>query len=133
MACNISDMIIQNDKRYFKYRSYQDSFDQYKRQIDSTILQQCRDIDRESFLLFQNDIDCRWLKDKTRVGNAKSEVCNIAEKTYIGYDNYNALSLNEYLLIPCKHNTYRNQVSCGIDTCCSTQHQLFMNCTRKNT
>ena len=77
----------------------------------------------------QNDYDCVLLA-KTRGGNAKDNNCTLDDRSYIGYDNFNSYSLQEYLLVPCKQSTYRNEHTCDITKCCSAKHQLFNNITK---
>jgi len=39
--------------------------------------------------------------------------------------------MQEYLIIPCPKPTYKNYVTCNEDKCCSRNHQLFKNWTKR--
>lgn len=45
-----------------------------------------------------------------------------------GFDRYN---LAEFLIVPCIKPTHKNYVICGEDKCCTKQHQLFKNLTKR--
>ena len=70
---------------------------------------------------------------KTRGGNIKEYLCKEMKKPMgpAGYDNYNAQSLQDYLLVPCKQNTFKNYINCDDKKCCSIRHQMFMNHTKR--
>lgn len=135
---NISDEILCTYLKYLNHKERKANEEFMLRQFSYCTIQD-RDIDKESmFWLKQSENDCRVLTHKTRGGNAKSEICSTpnASGTKVpevkaGYDNFTSKSLEEYLLIPCKMNTYRNYVSCDVGKCCSIRHQLFMNQTKK--
>jgi hypothetical protein len=85
------------------------------------------------------DVESRlWKKEKgamcgdimnTRAGNAKE--CRPLDNM-AGYDNINSVpSMNEYLMVPCRVNTFRNHLECDQNKCCSVRHQLFMNHTKR--
>lgn len=64
----------------------------------------------------------------TRGGNA---VFCEADKLAPGYNNYTKYHMNEYLLVPCKENTWKNHVQCDNNKCCSVQHQMYDNLTKR--
>ena len=37
----------------------------------------------------------------------------------------------DFLMDPCRENTFRNHVVCDAEKCCSMRHQLFMNMTKR--
>jgi hypothetical protein len=66
---------------------------------------------------------------QARGGNALA--CTDDSMLKQGYQNYSPYHMSEFLLIPCKQNTYRNYVDCDEDKCCSIQHQMFNNMTKR--
>jgi hypothetical protein len=126
-----SDHIICNKKasQTFQHKKYNDKlFFQQMGNVQPTML---KNVAREHELLkaSQNPRLYTCTEDiMSRGGNA--EVC---EGTDIcqGYKCYTQYHLNEYLLIPCKTNTFRNHIECDNDKCCSVHHQMFMNLTKR--
>lgn len=66
---------------------------------------------------------------QARGGNAIA--CTDDSMLRQGYKNYTPYNMSEYLLVPCKENTFRNFVDCDEDRCCSVHHQLFDNMTKR--
>ena len=125
-----SDDILCNNMKYYDF---------YAKKKDDLafchVMQNCwrpeeKIVDKETKLWQgKKEKDCSIGYHITRGGNAKC-----VEKEYsikAGYDNYTPESLKDYLLIPCKQNTYRNYIACDDAKCCSIRHQMFMNQTKR--
>lgn len=57
--------------------------------------------------------------------------CEASKPMCQGWSCYTAYNLNDFLLTPCKTNTWRNHIACDDDKCCSVHHQMYMNMTRR--
>jgi hypothetical protein len=101
-----------------------------------TVPKEPKNIDNESKLWRgSRGANCSLPYYLTRGGNSKkcpTPVTETRKDAIVGYDNFeSAYSLNNYLMVPCKQNTFRNYVQCDNEKCCSIRHQLFMNVTRR--
>ena len=47
------------------------------------------------------------------------------------HPEYSRYYMNEFLLVPCAKPTYKNYIRCDDVKCCSIQHQLFNNWTKR--
>lgn len=63
----------------------------------------------------------------TRGGNYTCKEKNIMT----GYNAFPNKVPNDFLLVPCPSNTFRNHVDCDENKCCSVNHQLFNNWTKR--
>ena len=128
-AC-MSDAILCNNLTYHDYLHRRGNDRAFCWQMNACFLPAKKPVDVESRL---------WKKEKgamcgdimnTRAGNAKD--CWPPLDNMAGYDNINSVpSMNEYLMVPCRVNTFRNHLECDQNKCCSVRHQLFMNHTKR--
>jgi hypothetical protein len=129
-----SDNILCNNTRYYDFYNKKQNDLALCWQLNGCSLPADKNIDFETRLWRGSSDDCRYGVMWTRGGNAKDPSCK-KKHTQIdvlaGYDNYTSSSLNDYLLIPCKQNTFRNYISCDDNKCCSIRHQMFMNLTKR--
>jgi hypothetical protein len=126
-----SDHMICNTKSLLTFEHKKTNDQLFYQQMGNTQRVHLRDVEREYSLLTDslnpklyvcnNSIDSRG-------GNAIS--CDRAGICQ-GYNCYNAYHMNDYLLIPCKENTFVNYVDCDNNKCCSVRHQMFMNITKR--
>jgi hypothetical protein len=129
-AC-MSDAILCNNLTYHDYLHRKDNDRAFCWRMNGCILPDKKPIDVESHL---------WKKEKEamcgeimniRAGNAKDYICPHPTAT-VGYDNMSsAPNMNDYLMVPCRINTYRNYIACDDKKCCSIRHQMFMNHTKR--
>jgi hypothetical protein len=127
-----SDDILCNNMRYYNFYAKLKDDRAFCHQMQNCYLPSQKEIDAETKLWRgKKGMDCSIGYHLTRAGNSKTPSCKPPYKSYAGYDNYNNESLEEYLMIPCKQNTFRNYVACDNNKCCSIRHQLFMNNTKR--
>lgn len=129
---DVSDRILCTDITYWNYEVNKNNESILQRQFQHSAL--CnKDVNKETLLLLKHrERDCQVITQNTRGGNAKSQICDTSSYSIpVGYDNFSSTSLAEYLVIPCKQNTYRNYLGCNATDCCSIRHQLFWNHTKK--
>lgn len=126
-----SDVIICNKKANNMYK--------YRRENDALFLQRfnmnqptdIRNVNLEAGL-FRDSLDPRkYICNEainSRGGNAvpceKGNICS-------GFKCYSEYHMNDYLLIPCKTNTWNNYVECDNNKCCSVHHQMYDNITKR--
>lgn len=128
-----SDAIICNKKaqNMLKYIKENDSL--FLQRLNNTTPNNLRNFDREFGLFTDNMNPKKHICNKainTRGGNAV--FCDLkGEELVGGYANYTMYHLNEYLMVPCKQNTWRNHVSCDENKCCSILHQMYDNVTKR--
>lgn len=48
-----------------------------------------------------------------------------------GFKCFTEYHMDEYLLTPCKTNTWKNHVECDNSKCCSVHHQMYDNWTKR--
>lgn len=130
-----SDDIHCNNMRYYNFYSKLKDDRAFCHQMQNCYLPQEKVIDDETKLWRkQKGQDCSIGYHITRGGNSKTPSCKPVMNKVLGpagYDNYTSESLSEYLMIPCKQNTFRNHLACDNNKCCSVRHQLFMNQTKR--
>lgn len=134
-ALKMSDNIVCNNLNYFDFYHRKGNDHAFCWQMQGCMLPGEKAFDKETHLWRgKKEDDCTIGLFETRGGNAKAMTC---EKSLInieqaaGYDNYNANSLTEYLMVPCRQNTFRNYLNCDDKKCCSIRHQMFMNHTKR--
>jgi len=128
-AC-MSDAILCNNLRYHDYLHKKGNDRAFCWQMNACYLPAKKPVDVETRL---------WKKEKgamcgdimnVRAGNARD--CQPTPKTTVGYDNMaSPMSMNDYLMVPCRENTFRNHLECDTKKCCSVRHQMFMNHTKR--
>lgn len=130
-----SDDILCNNLKYYDFYQRQRDDRAFCHQVQNCQLPNEKIVDDETRMWRgRRGADCTLPYHLTRGGNSKTPSCIPALKHSLGpagYDNYNTKSLSEYLLIPCRENTFQNYVACDRGKCCSVNHQLFMNLTRR--
>jgi len=124
-----SDSMICNTKAHntFQHKKQNDLI--FYNAISDKIGIPMRDVDSELLLWKGRDPrECSLTSSVTsRGGNAKTCDTNICQ----GYTCFQPAYLDEFLLEPCKENTFRNHIVCDETKCCSLRHQLFMNITKR--
>lgn len=134
-SIKMSDNILCNNLNYFDFYQAKDNNQAFCWQMQGCVLPGDKMIDSETHLWRgKKEDDCTIGLFETRGGNAKDPTCGKKVNKIdvaAGYDNYTANSLENYLLVPCKQNTFRNYVNCDQNKCCSIRHQMFMNLTKR--
>jgi hypothetical protein len=124
------DIMMCNTKANMTFQHKKENDNIFFQVMGNTQPTQVRDVGRE--FMIQNSRQSRQYictpSIDTRGGNSVS--CAPGEM-YQGYANYNNYAMADYLMTPCKTNTFKNHVSCDEDKCCSVHHQLFNNMTKR--
>ena len=123
-----SDKLMCNTKAnsMYKYRKENDSI--FLQTMRNTQPVNIRDVGREFAEMIDPKLYICNDVINTRGGNA---VYCESEKLAAGYNNYTKYHMNEYLLVPCQENTWKNHVMCDNDKCCSVKHQMYDNQTKR--
>lgn len=126
-----SDAMICNNhmERQCKYNAMNNQA--FMQQMSNPQATTLRDINMEtkSFIGMDTRVYCN---DLINIRGKNALVPCINKRPCMGYECYTPFHINEYLLIPCKENTYRNHLVCDDDKCCSLRHQMFMNVTKRH-
>lgn len=126
----MSDAILCNNMKHLNFYEKKKDDLAFCWQMHNCSLPEEKVVDNETRLWRgKKEADCSVGYFTVRGGNAKP--CNTAPYGPAGYDNYTSESLQDYLLIPCKQNTFRNYIRCDDKKCCSIRHQMFMNHTKR--
>ncbi len=121
-----SDHMICNNYAALTFQHKYDNDTIFINQISKGAPRCIRPLDDESRLwISQNPRMCDW--DTLRMLQNKKENTPIKA----GYDAYPDVNKNDFLMIPCKQNTFKNHIECDDNKCCSVNHQLFENITRR--
>lgn len=131
MELEYSDSIVCNNRAYlgWKYTKMNDTLAQQR--FQGTLPTGIRDIDTESHLWTSTMNPREYVCSPMVTSRGRNDMTCKPDEFYQGYDNFNGRSLSDYLLIPCKENTFRNHIECDSDKCCSIRHQLFCNMTKR--
>lgn len=125
------DGMICNTKANMTFSHKKDNDNIFYQVMGNTQPTSIRDVQRE-FSMQTNSLSSRQYvctpSIDTRGGNSVSCAPRVM---YQGYENYNTYAMADYLLTPCKTNTFKNHISCDDTNCCSVHHQLFNNLTKK--
>ncbi len=127
-----SDHISCNTRAYLGWNHTRMNDEIFLRNIRGTGQSRIRDVEEESKLqkeIFKSKEYLCTPMINQRGGNAMP--CAGDDRLKQGYNNFTAYHLSEYLMVPCKKNTFRNFVDCDEDRCCSVSHQLFNNMTKR--
>jgi len=128
---NNSDTIHCNNYAYLVFQHKKDNDEIFINRMSKTVPHCVRPIDDESKL---------WSGSKSsripscdpdimnRGGNAPSKSPHCIKA---GYQAWPSRNPNDFLLIPCETNTWRNYVDCDAKKCCSVHHQMFGNVTKR--
>lgn len=92
---------------------------------------QLRNVDQESQAYFGMSTRT-YCDDLINVRGKNALVPCINKRPCMGYECYTPFHINDYTLIPCKENTWRNHLVCDDGKCCSLRHQMFMNITKRH-
>lgn len=128
-----SDIMQCNTKanNMYKYRKENDSL--FLQRMNNTQPSQLRNFDEE-FALFTDSIDPKKYICNEAINSRGGNAVFCAKKGQAlvgGYENYTSYHLNDYLMVPCKQNTWRNHIECDKDKCCSILHQMYDNVTKR--
>jgi hypothetical protein len=123
-----SDKMMCNTKANNMYKYLKENDTLFLQRMRNTQPVHVRDIGKEwSHMIDPKMYICNDVIN-TRGGNA---VYCEADKSAAGYNNYTKYHMNEYLLVPCKENTWKNYVQCDNNKCCSVKHQMYDNQTKR--
>jgi len=120
-----SDSIIVSNYAYLTFEDKKRNDQMFLNFVGSTNQECVRDITKESSILIAPSSRVSSCLDATRGGNASS----LSLKA--GYDAWPGKNMNDFLMVPCEQNTWRNHIESDADKSCSVRHQMFMNLTKK--
>ena len=128
-----SDNMICNTKANLTFQHKKQNDLMFYKSIGTSLLSPMRDPTTEFNLLSGKDPrSCNLSKAFTsRGGNSLNCSDTPCKSIPQGYDCMKQQNIQEYLLMPCKQNTFRNHIVCDDTKCCSKRHQLFMNITKR--
>jgi len=126
-----SDSIQCNNYAYLVFQHKQDNDTIFINNMTKVVPHCVRPIDNET-KLWSGSVSSRVYTCEPEVmnrgGNAPQEPPPCLRA---GYNAWPSSHPNDFLLYPCKKNTWRNYVSCDSDKCCSIHHQMFDNVTKR--
>lgn len=125
-----SDMMVCNTRANASFKFKKENDIAFLQQVRNTQPTKLKPIGLESLLQRSKNPREYVCNDSinSRGGNAVScqdnDICT-------GYDCYDNYHMQEYLMRPCKFNTFRNFLIEDDNKICSRQHQLFNNLTKR--
>lgn len=126
-----SDVMVCNSRAHNIYKHHQENdaiFLQRMNNPQPTSLKNTRlEFNLQTDSLNSRKAECTPFINK-RGGNA---IPCLSYTSCQGYKCYSEYHLNDFLLIPCKENTWRNYIECDDNKCCSVLHQMYDNHTRR--
>lgn len=125
-----SDHMICNTRKELAYKYNRLNDELFLQHFGKTLPHSLKDIDMENKA--RNGKDERTYCDyivHTRGNNGTPPVLDKAP--CVGYDCYTPYHLNDFLLVPCTKNTFRNYLVQDEHSICTAHHQLFTNLTKR--
>lgn len=126
-----SDVIACKARAYNIYKHRKENDIMFLQQFANPQPVGIRDI-RDEFSLLTAALDPRKYicNDMILSRGGNADYCD-KEPFCQGYKCYSQYHLNEFLMTPCKYNTWRNYVDCDDTKCCSVHHQMYDNWTKR--
>jgi hypothetical protein len=121
-----SDNILCKNTGYLSYQHIKENDTLFRQQMQNTVPRCLRDVGNESkmFLNMSSKVAiCSQLI------NNRGKSCPEPSKTCPSL--YSAYTLNDFLLVPCPKNTYKNYLVFDDKKTCSKSHQILNNWTRR--
>lgn len=83
--------------------------------------------------LMDRDIESKLQKDiyKNRIAICGDYTKNRGFDMSCPHPEYSKYYMQDFLLVPCPKPTHKNYIVCDKDKCCSKNHQLFKNWTKR--
>lgn len=127
-----SDAMVCNTRANNLYKQYHENDAMYLQQMNNSQPVRLRDFQRE-FDLLSSSMNPRKYTCSEAIASRGANVtsCDKDKSVCVGWDCYAPYYSRDFLLMPCKENTWRNHVECDDDKCCSVRHQLYMNITKR--
>lgn len=127
-----SDIMVCNTKANLTWKHKKENDMIFFKQMGGTVPTKIRNVEAEFFLKTCDNNPRKYVCNdniNTRGGNAIVSCPDLS--ICQGYNCFTDNHMGEYLMIPCKTNTYRNYIECDNDKCCSVHHQMFDNMTKR--
>lgn len=122
-----SDYMLCNNSAFLHYKDKKTNDGMFVQQMSKTRPMCIRDIDAENAMFItpssRNAVCNPFLSD--RGGNVGCEPNRQCPKLYTQYN------MNEFLLVPCPKNTYKNYLVFDNKKTCSKSHQILNNWTKR--
>lgn len=126
-----SDAMICNTRANNVYKHALENDALFLQRMNNSMPTRLRDFDRE-FDMMSASMNPRKYTCTDSIMSRGANVTTCNKQTFgVGWDAYTPYHLNDYLLVPCKDNTWVNHIECDDDKCCSVKHQMYMNHTRR--
>lgn len=128
-----SDTMVCNTRANNIYKQRKENDTLFLQQMNNTQPTRLRDF-RAEFDLLSAAMNPRkyTCNDAILSRGANVTSCGLNQDVCVGWDCYNApYHAGDFLMYPCKDNTWRNHIECDATKCCSIKHQLYMNNTKR--
>jgi hypothetical protein len=127
-----SDNMICNTRAHNTYKHARENDGVFLQRMNNTQATSIRDLDLEHRLRIATQDPRKYVcSDAIKTRGLNASRCGDNKPFCQGWSCYTNYHLDEFLLTPCKTNTWRNHIECDEDKCCSVHHQMFMNHTKR--
>lgn len=132
MELQASDHMICNTRAHNVYKHARENDAIFLQRMNNPQATDIRDMVLENDL-FRKSMNPRlytcnnWITKRGLNASGCEEQRNLCD----GWSCYTPYHLDEFLLTPCKTNTWRNHIACDDEKCCSVHHQMYMNHTKR--